>query len=227
PNLCQNNRLMLAVGLIVLGGLFLMDMGMLWPLFVLVPGLFLLGVAIYGGKAGIAGFSIPGMLVTGTGALLFIQNLTGYWESWSYAWTLYGAFLGMGFMMMGQRLPDDGLHRVGQKFVQVSLMTFAAFAFFFEIIIGISGGLGPLGPAALILIGLYLLSRDSTGMRLLASMGNQPESVKQKNKNKPKRGDEPLFTGPVVYGTPARDASRLSTTEAEEVPSGSASRYDR
>jgi hypothetical protein len=222
-NTRPNNRIIIAVGLILLGGLFLLDIGLLWPLFILVPGLLILSAALYCGKAGAASMSIPGMIVTGTGTLLFLQNLTGYWNSWSYAWTLYGVFLGMGFMLMGQRLPDAGMHRLGQRFVQFSLLMFAVFAFFFEVIIGISGGLGTAGAAILILAGLYLLSKDTNGNRLREVIFNKNAPVKQKNK--PKRAEEALFSGPVVYGS--RAPSRLSDSDLDAVPADTPSRLER
>jgi hypothetical protein len=198
----------------------LMGVGLLWPMFILVPGLIMLAVALTGGKGGAAAMSIPGMIVTGTGALMFVQNLTGYWESWAYAWTLYGAFLGMGFMLMGQRLGDDSLHHIGHNFVNVSLMAFAGFAFFFEIIIGISGH-GPLNALILIGVGLFLLTRDPVCQRLQYLIGEIAEpDAKGKRKAKPKRDSDKLFTGPIVYGTrvSSRSSARLSASEAEEAP---------
>lgn len=208
----NNERIFPAIGLIVLGVMFLMDMGMLWPMFILVPGLVMLWIAVSGGKAGAASMSIPGMLVAGTGALMAIQNITGYWESWAYAWTLYGVFLGMGFMLMGQQFEDQSLHKVGRGFARAGLIAFAGFAFFFEIIIGISGGLGSMTPLLLIGLGLYLLSRGLDEQRLHTLLGDE------KTKVKTKRSEEHLFTGPVIYGTrvTSRDSSRLSMSEVSD-----------
>ncbi|RPI92611.1 MAG: hypothetical protein EHM39_13455, partial [Chloroflexi bacterium] len=159
-----------AVLLIALGVLSLMGVGMLWPMFILVPGLMMLGIAFAGGRAGAAAMSIPGMLVTGTGALMFVQNLTGHWESWAYAWTLYGVFLGMGFMLMAQRLGDPSLHRVGRGFVNISLLVFAGLAFMFEIIFGI-GRYGGMNALLLIGLGLFLLTRGPVCNRIKARIG--------------------------------------------------------
>lgn len=209
----DNERVVLALIFIGLGAVFLMNTSMLWPMFILGPGLVMLWLAASGGKTGAAAMSIPGMLVTGTGALLFVQNITGYWSSWAYAWTLFGVFLGMGFMLMGQKLEDSSLHNLGRVFAQVSLVGFGLFAFFFEAILKISGGVGPLFPVLLIGLGLYLLSRGmgSDGLRALLSSS----SGDIKLKNKPKRSEDKLFTGPIVYGTRAtpRDSARLSVPE--------------
>jgi hypothetical protein len=211
-----SGRVIVAVMLIGLGVLSLMGIGLLWPLFILVPGLLMLAGAFGGGRTGAAALAIPGMIVTGTGALLFAQNLTGYWESWSYAWTLYGAFLGMGFMLMGQKFEDDSLHRVGRGFVNVSLVMFTVFAFFFEIVIGISGR-GPLNALILIGLGLFLMTRGSLSQRIAAAL-DRGDAGKPKRKVKTKRDDDRLFTGPIVYGThvTSRSASRLSVSDNDD-----------
>ena len=211
----RDNRAMIAVILIAMGAMFFMGIGLLWPMFILVPGLVMLGIAL-AGRAGAAALSIPGMIVTGTGALLFITNLTGYWQSWSYIWTLYAVFLGMGFMLMGQKFEEPSLHSVGRAFVYAGMAGFAAFAFFFEIIIGISGGSGTVGALLLIAAGLYLLTRDDTGRRILDAF-NSDDKAKRTTKRK---HEDKLFTGPIVYGTrvTSRDASRLTQTESSDTP---------
>jgi hypothetical protein len=204
-----DRRVILAIILIALGAMSFMGMGLMWPMFILVPGLILLSIALFGGPAGAAAMSIPGMIVAGTGALLMVQNWTGYWESWAYAWTLYGVFLGMGFMLMGDRLGDDALPRIGQGFVRAGLIAFVAFGAFFELIIGISGRRAPLA-LALIVLGLFLLAREGTGRPCPLAGWSKP-----KRKAKPKRDADRLFTGPIVYG--ARVSSRR-LAEAEDAP---------
>jgi hypothetical protein len=212
-----SGRVIAALILISLGVMSLMGTGLLWPLFILVPGLLMLAGA-FGGRAGAAALAIPGMITTGTGALLFVQNLTGYWNSWAYAWTLYGAFLGMGFMLMGQQFGDDSLHRVGRGFVNVSLIMFAVFAFFFEIVIGISGR-GSLNALVLIGLGLFLMTRGGLGERVMAAL-DQGSVSKLKRKVKTKHGEDKLFTGPIVVGThvTSRRSSRLSVSDTDDTP---------
>jgi hypothetical protein len=208
----HSGRVIVAVILIGLGVMSLMGIGMLWPLFILVPGLLMLAGAFGGGRTGAAALAIPGMITTGTGALLFAQNLTGYWESWSYAWTLYGVFLGMGFMLMGQKFGDESLHRVGQGFVNVSLVMFAVFAFFFEIVIGISGR-GLLNALILIGLGLFLMTRGGVCQQIMAALDRGYDG-KPKRKVKAKRDDDKLFSGPIVYGTHV--TSRLSASDGDD-----------
>jgi hypothetical protein len=212
----------IALLLIGLGVMSLMGVGLLWPMFIMVPGLIMLSLVYIGGRAGAAAFSIPGMIVTGIGALLFAQNLTGYWESWAYAWTLCGVFLGMGFMLMGQRLEDSALHRFGRHFAHVSLVALAGFAFLFEIIIGISGH-SSLKALLLIGLGLFLATRGTFGPQVALALDRGVKSQPNR-KTKPKREADKLFTGPIVYGTrvTSRSAARLSVSEAEDIPN----RYD-
>ena len=84
----HDSRPVLAIGLIALGVLLLLGqltgfggmLGSLWPLFVMVPGLAFLYFAYTGDKKA-AGLAVPGMVITGTGLILFYQNITGHWES--------------------------------------------------------------------------------------------------------------------------------------------------
>jgi hypothetical protein len=195
-----------ALGLIGLGVMALMGIGLLWPMFILLPGLVMLGAALYSGKAA-AGLAIPGMIVTGTGGLLFIQNLTGYWESWSYAWTLYGVFLGMGFVIMARLMEQPALERVGRGFIWAGVVSFGVFAFLMMAIFDVGGGPGSgLWAAMLIGAGLFILVLNIAGRR----------GELDKPKRKSKREDR-LFTGPVVYGsrTSSPDFSHLSSADRE------------
>ena len=133
-------RTVIAISLIAIGVMFGLGIGALWPLFVMIPGLVFLGAAAKGGRS-TAAFAIPGMLISGTGLLLLVQNLTGYWSSWSYAWTLYGVFLGMGFAMMGRLMGDTAVESMGRVFILVGGIAFLVFGAFMEAVMGF-GGLG-------------------------------------------------------------------------------------
>ena len=179
----QNTRVIAAIGLIGLGLMSVMSLSLLWPMIILLPGLVMLSIALFGGRAGAAAMAIPGMLVAGLGGLLFIQNWTGYWESWSYAWTLFGVFLGMGFMLLGQRLEDRTLHAVGKWFVNGGLIAFAGFAFFFEMIIGIGSGGGTLGAVIMVGLGLFLLKQEGQLDALQSKLAGESKA-KRKAKRK-------------------------------------------
>ncbi len=198
----QNGRnVLVALGLIALGLMLWLDLGALWPVFILAPGAVFLAVAMTNGRA-TAGLAIPGSIITGTAVLMFIQNVTGYWESWAYAWTLYGVFLGVGFVIMANVLGDDKLASLGRSFMLFGLMAFGAFGFFFEVIIGLGGLKGGWWAWLLIAAGILILVRSfvgDCGMPFLCP----GEKTKRKAKN-----DDALFTGPVVVGTRGRPSRR-------------------
>jgi hypothetical protein len=209
----------LAAIVIVMGISGLMGINLLWPvIFILLPGLVLLWLATAGGTLGALLFAVPGTLVAGTGALMFLQNLTGYWESWAYAWTLYGPFLGLGFAMMGQRIKEPGLITVGRWLVYAGVASFALFGLLFELIFFQSGG--PLVPVLLIAAGLYLFSQSGGGKRLLTDIVGSldGDKTKRKMKAKPKREDK-LFTGPVVYGSTLRqrDGAQVAVLDMDDI----------
>jgi len=102
--------ILLGVGLLaaLLFGVGNLLAAMIFTTFLLMPGLALLAVyQNYPQNKWLALLPIPGMLLAGTGAILLFQSLTDYWTSWAYAWALYGVFLGVGMVMMGQRLDES------------------------------------------------------------------------------------------------------------------------
>jgi len=207
-------RIVAALGLIALGTIPLFGLSAIWPLSILAPGLVFLAMAHSGGRR-TAPFAIPGMIIAGTGALLFVQNLTGHWVSWSYAWTLYGVFLGLGFILMGELMDDPAMPAIGRGFVKAGAIAFVAFAFLMEVVFN-AGGAAWLLSALLIAGGLVLLARTLTG-----------QSGRARRKFKRKRHEEPLFTGPIVYGSHiARpsNGSRMSAPEQDDLPTRPQSR---
>ena len=206
--LTGGGRVVAALGLIALGTVPLFGFSAIWPLTILAPGLVFLAMSSSGGRR-TAPFAIPGMLVAGTGALLFFQNLTGHWVSWSYAWTLYGVFLGLGFILMGKLMGDDTLPAVGRGFVKAGVIGFVAFAFLMEVVFN-AGGAAWLLSALLIAGGLILLARTLAGQQRHAG-----------RKIKRKRREDALFTGPIVYGSRvvrSSNGSRMVAPEQDDLP---------
>ncbi len=196
----SNRRFLMALALMLLGLFLLTGLGVWWPLFFVIPGLLLLLPALYGGATGAVLFAIPGMIVTGTGALFAAMTITDYWQAWAYAWTLYGAFLGMAFLLMGRQLSNASLDTSGRWLIRASLLAFVAFGLFFELVIGIGMPSLQAGPLVLIMLGFLLLLRNGAGRRQIAG----PDDGFSKAKRKAKRGEEALFSGPLVYGTRVR-----------------------
>jgi hypothetical protein len=145
-------ELLAGVGLVAFGALFALaelagegSWRLAWPLFVIVPGLLLLAGTFSFGRDG--GFlAIPGSLITVAGLLLLFTNTFGAWRAWAYLWPLLtpGA-VGLGLLVFGAWSGIPSLRRVGIWLGIAGLVLFVAFGALFELVLGISG---PLGPAA-------------------------------------------------------------------------------
>jgi hypothetical protein len=134
-----------------------------WPIFVLLPGLALLAAFAIGPR-GAAGLAVPGCVLTTIGLILAVQNTFNLWASWAYAWGLIVAAVGLGLTLQGERFGQPRVVRTGIGLLEGGLLGFIVFATFFELVLDISHlGIGilrgTLGPAILILAGLYLLLR--------------------------------------------------------------------
>jgi hypothetical protein len=137
----------LAIGLflVVLGVLFFaseqanFDFGRYgWPMYVIVPGAFLLLLGLAVPHEGGLGAAIPGGIITTVGLVLAFQNATGAYASWTYAWALVApGSVGVTLALFGL------LHRRGEMFVDgvqtaaVGLCLFVGFGLFFENILGV------------------------------------------------------------------------------------------
>ena len=140
-------------------GVHLMEL--LWPGFILVPGLLLMWPA-YSSTADnqnqLSFLAIPGAIITAVGLILFVMNVTGHFEAWAYAWTLVWAAAAGGWMYMKRFEPEDSVHETGYKFIRVMITMFMALAILFELII--FGNFMPVFPALLIGYGLYLVYKN-------------------------------------------------------------------
>ena len=130
-----------------------------WPFFIIgIGGMFFVGM-IAGGKS-VSGLAIPGTIVTVIGLMLLYQNLTGYWESWSYGWTVILMSVGLGIFLTGAYEGNAHRRQAGLRVLWIGLIMFVIFGAFFEMIF--SAGM-PFGlrqiifPVALILLGIYLV----------------------------------------------------------------------
>jgi hypothetical protein len=162
-----------AIGGVILVGLglvfllqqsFGLDIGhFAWPLFVILPGLGML-VAFALAPKSAAGLAIPGCVVTTIGLILGVQNTFGLWQTWAYAWTLIPAAVGLGLRLQSEQLGQARAMQVGTRMFEYSLLAFVVLFVFFELILDLShfssGVLrSTIGPAVLILAGIYLLMR--------------------------------------------------------------------
>lgn len=175
----DDRRAMATIGvlLVALGVAFLVarqldvDIGRVgWPLFIIVPGVVLFAVALStGGSAG-AALAAPAGVVTMTGLVLAVQNATGLWATWAYAWALVApGGVGLGLLVYGLLTRQPDVARGGAMTTLVGLGLFVAFGFFFEAIIGLSGfrlaGADVVLAAALVVLGLVIVGASLLGGR--------------------------------------------------------------
>jgi hypothetical protein len=121
-----------------------------WPVYIIGAAICML---VFGLIVGAPGMAVPACIVGGIGGLLYYQNATGDWDSWSYAWALIPGFVGVG-AMLSSLLGEGGKggFRSGLTLVFISLVMFLIFGSFW--------GANPLGaywPVLLIALGVWML----------------------------------------------------------------------
>jgi hypothetical protein len=142
-----------------------------WPFIIIGFGL-LFFVGMFAGGKSVSGLAIPGSIITTIGLMLFYQNITSHWESWSYGWTVILMAVGLGIFIMGAWGQNATQRAAGLRVLRIGLIMFIIFGAFFELIFtaGRPFGLRSIVfPVALILLGLYLV---------LARSGLLPSSTK-------------------------------------------------
>ena len=160
----------LGVLLTALGALFFVgqaigfDLGRLgWPFFVIIPGLAAIGVGIAVGDSTGERITPLGSAVTMAGVILLYQSTADHFESWAYAWALvFPTSTGLGQMLYGSLKGRKEMVATGGRSALNGAALFVLGAFFFELLVGISGaglGLGRFGwPLGLVIVGILLLA---------------------------------------------------------------------
>ena len=106
-----------------------------WPLFVVVPGAALLVASLFQRPPHGLALAIPGGVLTMTGLVLFYQQATGHWESWSYAWALVGpGAAGLATLVYGLVSRESKLVTVGLRLIVIAAAIFAIGLWYFETI---------------------------------------------------------------------------------------------
>jgi hypothetical protein len=159
---------LIALGVLFLVGQWLrVDVGHWgWPFFILVPGLALVAVGMASREPISQGLIVVGTVATAVGLLLFYQNMSDHWASWSYAWALIApTAVGVGEVIYGTAKGHPEAVSAGTRLAGIGLVIFLAGAVFFELIIGVGGfRLGNWAwPFLLIIMGLVLLLRNMSG----------------------------------------------------------------
>lgn len=181
--------LVVGAGLICLGALALFErifegtrfLSMLWPFIIIGFGaLFFVGMFLLGKS--FAWMAIPGSIITANGLMLFLQNLTGRWETWSYSWTVILMSIGAGIYIMGAWQGDASRRRAGVKLFEVGAVLFVIFGAFFEILFSLGAPTGLRGyvfPVALLLLGIYLVVKRSGLFMRTKSSDDQPVIIER------------------------------------------------
>lgn len=127
-----------------------------WPLIIVAVGF----LFIVGALAGAPGLAIPGSIIAGTGGILYYQNITGAWWTWSFLWTLYPGMVGIGIVISEtlQGHGRDGV-RSGSRLIIFSLILFLIFGF----ITGAGLTTGIFLALMLIALGIWVLVRTLLG----------------------------------------------------------------
>ncbi|MCW5697821.1 MAG: hypothetical protein KIS96_13950 [Bauldia sp.] len=168
PFSSDRGRTALAVILISIGVIFLaveiFDIrvgNVFWPLFILVPGILLLGSAFSAQRVNVA-MAIPGAVLTTTGLIFIYQEASNHWESWAYVWALYPVATGLTLMIAGRRNGEEGTANAGMQTARWGVIAFVIGLLFFELLIFDRGGVsGWLIPLLLIAGGGYLFWQES------------------------------------------------------------------
>lgn len=132
-----------------------------WPLFVIIPGILILvwGV-LSSGRQG-TGLAVGGGITTVVGLILAVQNATGLWATWAYAWALVGpGGTGIGLIAHGLTHRDSGEVGNGFRSLGTGLALFVGFGLFFEGVIGLSGApflSTDIGPIVILAVGVVIL----------------------------------------------------------------------
>ena len=134
--------------------------GTFWPFIIIGVGA-MFYVGMFAGGKSTSGLAIPGTIITGIGLMLFIQNLTDYFQSWAYGWAAIVIFVGLGIYIMGLWGGNTEQRRSGSGLMRIGLILLLIFGAFFEMIFSSSTLADYIFPAGLILLGLYLVFKRS------------------------------------------------------------------
>jgi hypothetical protein len=174
PNVAHDRRgTMIFGGLLLLlgvGAFILQELGVApgtaiaeagWPFFVVIPGaLLLLSAFVVTPPRGL-GLAIAGSIVTTVGLILLVQNTTGLWETWAYAWALIPAAAGLGMLTYGIFADQSAARSVGLRLAGIGATLFLIGMWFFGPLL--AGGQAPVNldrawPAVVMVAGGLVLA---------------------------------------------------------------------
>jgi hypothetical protein len=124
----------------------------LWPLEILSVAVGFILAAIF---TRVVWFGIPAILIGANGLVLAFCNVTGLWGWWSVLWTVEPLALGLCFLLIAASTRSAAVAIIGGVFCSFAAMAFLGMSSLLSF-----GGLffQLAGPAAIILLGLFLLT---------------------------------------------------------------------
>ncbi|MGB3715328.1 MAG: hypothetical protein WA996_12940 [Candidatus Promineifilaceae bacterium] len=148
--------------LLVVNVLHIHLIGLLWPGFIVGTGLLMMW-PVYKStqeqRSRLSFLAIPGAMTIAMGALLFLMNLFGHYESMAYAWTLILAAGAAGYLYQRRFDEQEAASEKARGFIRITVLSFMAMAAVFELLIFQS--LGGWWPLLVIGFGLYLWVKES------------------------------------------------------------------
>jgi len=100
------------------------------------------------------GLAIPGSIISGIGGILYYQELSRDWSSWSFTWTLIPGFVGVGILLSGLLSRDHPrFESGGLVLVAISAIGFLVFGGAF----GLGWEVSQYWPLLLIAVGVIVL----------------------------------------------------------------------
>ena len=155
--------------LVVVGLLFLVlrigDLALgpdAWPVWLIAPGLAMLIGSLFIPPRGGLGLAVPGAMLAIVGGILWVQQASGLYATWAYAWALVAPTgPGLAMLLYGGVRGDRELAREGLRVTLIGIALFLGFGLFFEGVVGISGrpiaNLDQVLPYAAIALGVLLI----------------------------------------------------------------------
>ena len=111
-----------------------------WPAWVILPGLAMLVAAFALPEPGGSGLAAVGGIVTAVGAVLAVQDATGTYASWAYAWALVApGGVGVGLLLYGLLTRRGDIARGGLASLVTGIVIFLVGFLFFEGLLHVDG----------------------------------------------------------------------------------------
>ncbi|HWA19087.1 MAG TPA: hypothetical protein VG757_08820 [Devosia sp.] len=172
--------------LLILGGALLLvaqffggAASVIWPFFIIVPGLVLAFIADRSDWN--KSLLVIGAVIAGSGIILLVQSIYDYYQSWAYAWTLLPMFAGAALHYAGDRRGEADLKAQGKRLIEWSAGAFLAFGAVFELLIfhGANSWGRIVLPLALIGFGALILLRRNTQSHAPAPSSDKDASAQR------------------------------------------------